>query len=142
MQECDTALRLDPGNYQFRTCAVPFASMGNYERARTFINLDEGSDWSNTVTTTILGREGKNKEALVYAARMPDAPFFARLHGDVPGREGGHGVRSRGAGSGNGLAGITDSEPRLYRGMLMVWCREPQYGWQMIEEAIHKNYCP
>ncbi len=52
-QECDTAVRLDPGNYQFRTCALPFASMGNYERARTFINLDEGSDWANTVTMTI-----------------------------------------------------------------------------------------
>ena len=64
MQECDTALQLDPGNYQFRTCAVPFVSMGNYERARTFVNLDEGSDWANMMTMTILRREGKNKEAL------------------------------------------------------------------------------
>jgi TolB-like protein/predicted Ser/Thr protein kinase len=143
MQECDTALRLDPGNYQFRTCAVPFASMGNYERARTFINLDEGSDWSNTVTTTILGREGKNKEALVYAARMPDAPFFARSFTEMclEGKAGTEYDRAAQEAA-MSLAGITDSEPRLYRGMLMVWCREPQYGWQMIEEAIHKNYCP
>jgi eukaryotic-like serine/threonine-protein kinase len=54
MQECDTALGLDPQNFVLRSCAVPFASAGNWERARVFMNLDAGSDWSNNMAATLL----------------------------------------------------------------------------------------
>ncbi len=79
----------------------------------------------------------------MYAARMPDAPFFARSFTEMclEGKSGAEYDRAAQEAA-TSLAGITDSEPRLCRGMVMVWCREPQYGWQMIEEAIHKNYCP
>jgi len=39
-QECDLAFRLDPGNYQFRSCASVFFSTGHYDRAREFLKLD------------------------------------------------------------------------------------------------------
>ena len=43
-QECDTALSLDPGNYQFRSCAFTFDQLGNYARAMNFLQLDAGSE--------------------------------------------------------------------------------------------------
>ncbi|MGA8213182.1 MAG: protein kinase [Candidatus Sulfotelmatobacter sp.] len=43
--ECDSALSLDPGNYQLRSCSITFDEMGNYARAMDFLQLDAGSAW-------------------------------------------------------------------------------------------------
>jgi eukaryotic-like serine/threonine-protein kinase len=43
--ECDSALSLDPGNYQLRSCSLTFGEMGNYARAMDFLRLDVGSQW-------------------------------------------------------------------------------------------------
>jgi eukaryotic-like serine/threonine-protein kinase len=75
-QECLTAVRLDPGNYQFRSCASAFFATGEYQRARDFLNLDAGSEWSNNVEINILVREGKIREAVERLHKMPDSPFF------------------------------------------------------------------
>jgi TolB-like protein/Tfp pilus assembly protein PilF len=45
--ECETALRLDPGNYFFRSCAWAFLYFGDTTNAREFVNLDAGSEWGN-----------------------------------------------------------------------------------------------
>jgi hypothetical protein len=37
---------LDPGNYQFRSCAFTFDQLGKYERAMDFLQLDAGSEWA------------------------------------------------------------------------------------------------
>ena len=55
-QECDTALTLDPGNYQFRSCAWAFMELGRFERALDFIHLDAGSEWATYVTPSLLLR--------------------------------------------------------------------------------------
>ena len=47
-QECDAAVRLDPGNYQFRSCASVFFTTGQFERARDFLKLD--ADRSGRIT--------------------------------------------------------------------------------------------
>jgi serine/threonine protein kinase len=76
MQECNTAMRLDPGNYQFRSCAGLFLNLGQYDRAHDFLNLDAGSEWSNNVEIHILLRQGKIPEALERLHQLPDSPFF------------------------------------------------------------------
>ena len=68
-EECDTAMRLDPGNYQFRSCAsVFYPEQSVRSRAGSFGELDAGSEWSNNVEVNILLREGKTNEALAEAA--------------------------------------------------------------------------
>src|ERR1700756_2674848 len=42
-QECNDAMRLDPGNYQFRSCASVFLGLGQYDQGRAFLRLDAGS---------------------------------------------------------------------------------------------------
>src|SRR5579872_764010 len=76
MDECNTATRLDPGNYQFRSCAMPFYSTGNFEQARNFLNLDAGSEWSNNLEASLLLRQGKISEALQRLKQLPDSTFF------------------------------------------------------------------
>jgi hypothetical protein len=74
-EECEAAIRLDPGNYQFRSCAVVF-STDQPDRAKAFLDLDSGSEWSNNVGAINLIRTGKNKEALAKFHQLPDSPFF------------------------------------------------------------------
>jgi hypothetical protein len=65
MRECETALRLDPGNYFFRSCAWAFLYMGKIQRAWDYVHLDTGSEWANWVTPLILLREGKMAAAAI-----------------------------------------------------------------------------
>jgi len=75
-QECETAMRLDPGNYQFRSCASVFLTTGQFAKARDFLNLDAGSEWSNHVGIYVLLREGKTSEVMERLREMPDSAFF------------------------------------------------------------------
>jgi tetratricopeptide (TPR) repeat protein len=42
-RECDTALRLDPTNYQFRSCAITLEMVGQSSHALDFAALDAGT---------------------------------------------------------------------------------------------------
>src|SRR5713226_825175 len=61
--ECDILLRLDPGNYFWRSCTQAFMQMGKTERAKDFLALDAGSEWAAFMGPNILLREGKVNEA-------------------------------------------------------------------------------
>ncbi|HKD13423.1 MAG TPA: protein kinase [Candidatus Angelobacter sp.] len=141
-RECDAALRLDPGNYQFRSCAQTFMFLGKTERARVFANLDAGSDFGNFMTVLILMHEGKRDEAQAMAQRLSDNPFYARnfLEACLQGKSG-HDYDRLSQELETSLSGIPDPEPRFFRGVMLVSCNEPELGWRMIEGAIQKNFC-
>ncbi len=61
--ECDRALALDPGNYQFRSCAFTFEELGNYQRAMDFLQIDAGSEWALGNLTRHFIRERKLSQA-------------------------------------------------------------------------------
>jgi serine/threonine protein kinase len=71
-RECDAALALDPGNYQFRSCVQTFAEMGNPERGMNFLRTDAGSGWFNGNMVRQLWRQGKMAEAREAAQKIPD----------------------------------------------------------------------
>ena len=75
-RECNLAIQMDPGNYQFRSCEQVFAITGNFARAQDFLNLDAGSEWSNNVGAALLLRLGKKKEAVAMLNQLPDSAFF------------------------------------------------------------------
>ncbi len=75
-QECDTAVRLDPGNYQFRSCSSIFILTGQNERAREFARLDSGSEFAINLEAGLLFREGKTDQALDQVRRMTPSTFF------------------------------------------------------------------
>ena len=78
MRECETALRLDPGNYFFRSCAWAFLYMGKMQRAWDFVHLDIGSEWANWVAPSILLREGKMSEAREAVTKVLPTPRYHR----------------------------------------------------------------
>ena len=69
-RECDTALALDPGNYQFRSCARTFYLDGNYRRAADYLGLDMESDYANRGEVLMLLRQGRKGEALEKALSL------------------------------------------------------------------------
>jgi eukaryotic-like serine/threonine-protein kinase len=74
--ECDTAIRLDPGNYQFRSCASLYLGSDASGRGKPFFELDSGSEWNNNITAIQLLRAGKTDEALARIRLLPDSSFF------------------------------------------------------------------
>ena len=72
-RQCDTALTLAPGNYQFRSCAWAFMELGRFDRAYDFIQLDAGSEWANYITPSLLLREGRVSQVRDAVKRMSNA---------------------------------------------------------------------
>src|SRR6202043_3487855 len=73
---------LDPGNYQFRSCAFVFDVTGNTERAMDFLQLDPGSGWVRSNLPLHFERAGQPAEARESAKKISaDDPFREVLVG-------------------------------------------------------------
>ena len=141
-RECDAALRLDPGNYLFRSCAWAFLYMGNTARAREYMQLDAGSEWANWVTLSILLREGKVKEVREAVKKVPALP---RYHRDLI--EAAVGIRPTAeldrlaAEDMTSLAAGDDPEGAYEQGSLLAYAGKREAAVHMIRIAIEQNYC-
>ena len=141
-KECDTALALDPGNYQFRSCAWAFMDLGNTERAMDFVRLDSGSEWVAYIMPSLLLREGKPAEARQAAKQMPAPP---RYHKDLV--EACLGLRPEPAldlmaqQAETSLPTEPDPESSYYQGSIYAYCRKNAAALHMFALAIELNYC-
>ncbi|MBI3474409.1 MAG: protein kinase [Acidobacteria bacterium] len=140
--ECDTALALDPGNYQFRSCAWAFMELGNTKRAADYVWLDAGSEWAAYVRPSILLREGKVAEAREAVKHMPTAP---RFHRDLLEAV----LQIRPASELDRLARDAESNPPAepdpeiwyYQGALFAYSGKKQAALRMLQSAVEQNYC-
>ncbi len=60
--ECNAARSLDPGNFNFRSCAWAFMELGQTDRAMDFIHLDAGSEWAAWVTPYVYMAAGNQAQ--------------------------------------------------------------------------------
>jgi len=141
-RECDSALKLNPGNYLFRSCTWAFLYSGNTERAREFVTLDAGSEWAHYVMPLILLREGRLNEAREAAKEMPTA---ARYHRDLV--EAALGLRPASELDRMAQEALTmtttadDPEPLYYIGSLFAFAGKNEAAMHTIRRAIEQNYC-
>src|SRR5260370_24194844 len=77
-RECDSVLKLDRGNYQFRSCSWVFMQRGEAQRAMEFVRLDAGSEWAARQTAFILIGQVKLAEARQTIQRTSYDPLLAR----------------------------------------------------------------
>jgi hypothetical protein len=140
--ECDTALRMDPGNYIFRSCAWAFLFMGNTQKAREFAQLDAGSEWANYAMPMILLREGKTAEARDAVKKIAPSP---RYHRDL--LEAAVGLRPSteldrlAQESTTLLAATDDPEPAYREGAVLAFVGKKDAAVHLIRTAIEQNYC-
>jgi eukaryotic-like serine/threonine-protein kinase len=141
-QECEVALRLDPGNFHFRSCATVFMDSGDPQRAQDFLNLDPGSEWSNNITAHVLISRGRIEEAVAYLHQLPDSKFFhtraieacftnphpanfTQLMDEVK----------------RDLPNERDSEPKYGLSSFMSRCLGNEFTARMISSAIKGGFC-
>jgi serine/threonine protein kinase len=141
-KQCDNALTLDPGNYQFRSCAWALMELSRFDRAMDFIRLDAGSEWAAYVTPSLLLRQGKTAEAREAVKRMPTSPHY---HRDL--LEACLGLRppaelDRMAHEAE-TAQPSDPDPELayYQGSIFASCGKKQAALHLLKTAVELNYC-
>lgn len=142
MEECNSALRLDPGNFQFRSCAGTFYLVGRYDRAWDYVNLDAGSEWSNNVGLFILLREGKTSEVLERMRQLPDSTFFhtraLEACYSTPKPPGFQQILDQFQ---KELGGHRDPEPRYTQSGLFNHCLGNDFTARMVKSAIDTGFC-
>ena len=143
MRECDTALRLDPGNYLFRSCVWSFLYMGNAERAREYVQLDGGSEWAKWAMPAILLREGKMNETREAVKEMPTAPTYGRdLMEAVLGSRPSADLDQMAQKAAKLTAeGREDPEPLYEKATALAFAGKKEAALHLIRIAIEQNYC-
>ena len=141
-RECDTANALDPGNYDFRSCSLTFAEMGNIPRALELLQVDAGSEWTVDVYPSFLLRAGKLGEAREALKKMSANPTWYRFLLSAciqPGAvwEADDAVRAAVP------ALLTERDPELkyYHAAILSYCSQLDAAAQLTRSAIAGNYC-
>jgi TolB-like protein len=140
--ECDTAVRLDPGNYQFRSCSSLYLAAELSDRGRVFFDLDSGSEWNNNITAVQLLRSGKTDEALAKIRLLPDSSFF-------------HGRAIEACYSNprpanyqelmdkvkKDLSAMSDPEPRYSQALTFNHCLGNDFSIPLMRSAVKDGFC-
>ena len=139
--ECETALALDRGNYQFRGCYTTFVELNQPQKAMEYVRLDAGSEWATGAAADILLREGKLAEARESIQNKSSFPLDRDLL-QVCLDQSKSSTLDRVAQQVETtvLAG-TDSEPRYVFGSMLAYCGKKDAAIRLLKSAIEQNYC-
>ncbi len=141
-RECDTVLKLDRGNYQFRSCSWVFMQRGEAQRAMEFVRLDAGSEWAARQTAFILMGQGKLTEARQTIQRTSDDPLMGRdlLLACLDPQQTSQLDRAARRIEDAALVHY-DGEPRYLAGALLSYCGQKDAAVRMLRNAMEHNYC-
>jgi tetratricopeptide (TPR) repeat protein len=141
-EECDTAARLDPGNYQFRSCANVFALTNQLNRAQDFVKLDAGSEMSNNMEAIILLRQGKTEEALERLRQIPESSFFhtraLEACYSTPRPPGSEQLLQKAE---KEIFAYRDPEPRYSQAISFNACLGNEFTGRLVKSAIAGGFC-
>jgi serine/threonine protein kinase len=141
-QECSTARSLDPGNFNFRSCAWAFLEMGKPDRAVDFVRLDAGSEWAAWVTPYVDLDSGKVAQARESVKSVAKTPYYHRellvactaaqrpADMDRIVREAESSVMME-----------PDPEEWYRIGSLMAYCGQKEPALRLLKAAVQQNYC-
>jgi TolB-like protein/lipoprotein NlpI/predicted Ser/Thr protein kinase len=140
--ECDKTLAIDPGNYNWRSCALAFAEAGKPGLAMQFLEQDLGSEWSNSVRVSVLMRQGKMMEAQQAAPQMTDNPMWMRglveaCLAKAPTAE----IHQMAEQAENELLEKHNPEMKYHQGTLLAACGEKDIAFAFLRKAVAGNYC-
>ncbi|HLN93732.1 MAG TPA: hypothetical protein VK389_07715, partial [Thermoanaerobaculia bacterium] len=133
------ALSRDPKSYRWRSCAQTYIDLGNYERAKAFLDLDAGSELVRRITQTMLLRQGRYEEALANVAPRgrPVGDWFRDCLARRPPSAGSPlpaGVREE-------VLRIPDSEPKYAISGMVALCGDRESALQILRKGVEQNFC-
>jgi eukaryotic-like serine/threonine-protein kinase len=141
-QECNTARSLDPGNYNFRSCAWAFLELGKTDRAMDFVHLDAGTQWAAWVTPYVYlaaGNVAQARESVKNVAKS------AAYHRDLVAactqaqRPADMDRIVREAESSTMVE--ADPEAWYHVAALMAYCGQKDAALRLLKAAVQQNYC-
>jgi serine/threonine protein kinase len=141
-RECDAAAAIDPGNFNWRSCAFAFFEAGKTVFAKQYLNKDAGSEWSNAVMVSVLMREGRMKEAREAAEKMTTNPTWMRefLVGCLN-KEPSEAIHRLAERAQDDLLSEQDSELKYYQGAVLAQCGEKKIAYVFLRKAVDQKYC-
>jgi tetratricopeptide (TPR) repeat protein len=141
MRECDTAVRLDPGNYYYRSCAWSFMESGKLDRAADFVRLDAGSEWAQYVIAILQMRQGRVAEARESAKRAPASGYSRDLLQACLAEQRPAGLDKIARDTEVGATAGVDPEPRYDISAVLSFCGRPEQAARMLAGVVQQNYC-
>ena len=140
-RECDTALALDPGNYVFRSCVFSFEQLGNYARAKEFLDLDSGSAWAASNMIRLYIRGGSLGPLRDLAEKFKDQQWSPEMLAcvDHPGSEEAAKLAQQEADQ-----VFADPDPEVHYVVAgdALFCGQKALALRMIKSSIEGHYCP
>ena len=77
-REICAARSLDPGNFNFRSCAWAFLELSQTDRAMDFVHLDAGSEWAAWATPYVYLASGNLAQAREAVKSVAKSPYYHR----------------------------------------------------------------
>ena len=141
-QECNTARSLDPGNFNFRSCAWAFLEMGQTERAMDFVHLDAGSEWAAWVTPYVYLTAGNLTQARESVKNVAKAPLYQRdlLTACTQAQRPADIERIVREAESSAMM-EPDPEDWYHVGALMAYCGQKDAALRLLKAAVQQNYC-
>ena len=140
-RECDTALSLDSGNYQFRSCSIPFDLLGKTDRGMDFLNLDPGSSWVSINLPLHFARAGKRAEVLESIEKLSSEDRFTPLIKSCLSASQSPNFDSRVNEYVSHSFVDPDPENRYWDATVLAQCGKYELAARLLKTAIDKRYC-
>jgi serine/threonine protein kinase len=141
-QECNTARSLDPGNFDFRSCAWAFLELGQTDRAMDFVHLDAGSQWAAWVTPYVYLAAGNVAQARESVKNVAKAPAYHReLLAACTAAQ--HPADMDRIVREAQTSAMTEPDPEAWYhvGALMAYCGQKDAALRLLKAAVQQNYC-
>ena len=133
--ECDTALSLDPGNFQLRSCVFTFDQLGNYAHAMEFLQFDAGSSWAGSNQIRHYVREGKLSQARELAQKFNNYPYGKMWLACMDAPNSANAVTLARNAAAEMLAG-PDPEPRYIVASDVLFCGQRDLALSMLKSSV------
>jgi eukaryotic-like serine/threonine-protein kinase len=141
-KECNSARSLDPGNFDFRSCAWAFLELGKTDQAMDFVKLDAGSEWAAWVTPYVYFAAGNVAQARESVKSVAKATPYHRdlLVACAQAQKPADMDRIvREAESSTMME--PDPEAWYHVGALMAYCGQSDPALRLLKAAVQQNYC-
>jgi len=141
-RECESALALDRGNYQLRSCSGPFVQLGQPQKAMEFVRLDAGSEYAAMQTAAILLGQGKLAEARKAVQGASESPLNGRdlIKSCIDPPHSPQCDRATQKIEATALA-AGDIEPLYSVGALLSYSGQKDAALRLLKKAVAQNYC-
>jgi serine/threonine protein kinase len=141
-QECATARSLDPGNFDFRSCAWAFLELGKTDRAMDFVRLDAGSQWAAWVTPYVYlaaGNVAQARESVKNVAKA--AAYHRELLAACTAVQAPADMDRIVREAESSAMMEPDPEAWYHVGALMAYCGQKEPALRLLKAAVQQNYC-